>query len=88
MIVYQSALISRKLLCPENFLVTRLYTGASTRAVHLDLVPDLSSTSFIQILKSFTPRLGIPKLFISDNGTNFRREVKLSEELLIRGIKW
>ena len=52
MIVYQSALISRKLPCPENFLVTRLYTGASTRAVHLDLIPDLSPTSFIQILKS------------------------------------
>ena len=63
-----------------------LYMCAATRAVHLNLVPDFSSTYFIQTLK---PRRGIPKLFISDNGTNFcSEEVKLSEELLIIGIKW
>ena len=65
-----------------------LCTCAATRAVHLDLVPDVSSTSFIQSLKRVIPRRGIPKLFISDNGTNFRsEEVKLSQELLILDIK-
>ena len=65
-----------------------LYTCAATRAVHLDLVPDVSSTSFIQSLKRVITRRGIPKLFISDNGTNFRsEEVKLSQELLILDIK-
>ena len=57
--------------------------------MHLDLVPDLSSMSFIQGLKRFIPRREIPKLFISDNGTNFlSEELKLSEELSILGIKW
>ena len=57
--------------------------------MHLDLVPDLSSTSFIQSLKRFISRRGIPKVFISDNDTNFRSEgLKLSEELLILGIQW
>ena len=66
-----------------------LYTCAARRTVHLDLVPDLSSTSFIQSLKRFISRRGIPKVFISDNDTNFRsEELKLSEELLILGIKW
>ena len=65
------------------------YTCGATRAVHLDLVPDLLSTSFIQGLKRFIPCREIPKLFISDNGTNFRsEELKLSEKLLILGIKW
>ena len=66
-----------------------LYTCAATRALHLDLSPDLSSTSLIQSLKHFIPRRGIPKLFISDSGTNFcSEEEKLRQELMILGIKW
>ena len=66
-----------------------LYTCAATRALHLDLFPDLSSTSLIQSLKHFIPRRGIPKLLISDNGTNFSsEEEKRRQELLILGIKW
>ena len=66
-----------------------LYTCAATRALHLDLFPDLSSTSLIQSLKHFIPWRGIPKLFISENGTNScSEEEKLRQELLILGIKW
>ena len=66
-----------------------LYTCAGTRAAQFDLVPDLSSTSLIQSLKHFIPWRGIPKLFISENGTNScSEEEKLRQELLILGIKW
>ena len=66
-----------------------LYTCAATRAVHLDLVPDLRSASFIRSLKRFIGRRGVPNLMISDNATCFKsEEVRLSEELLVMGINW
>ncbi|XP_004210364.1 uncharacterized protein LOC105849713 [Hydra vulgaris] len=66
-----------------------LFTCAITRAVHLDLVPDLSAKSFVLCLKRFIGRRGIPNLIISDNATCFKNEeVKLSEKLLLLGIGW
>jgi len=40
-----------------------LFKCASARAVHLELTPDLSTTSFLRVL-----RRELPTLFISDNG--------------------
>ena len=66
-----------------------LYTCAVTRAVHLDLVPDLSASSFIRSLKRFIGRRGVPNLMMSDNASCFRNEeVKLNEELLHMQVKW
>ena len=48
-----------------------LYTCASTRAVHLDLVPDLSSSMFLNSFRRFTSRRGYPQLIISDNAKCF-----------------
>ena len=63
-----------------------LYTCAVMRAVHLDLVPDLSAAAFLRSLKRFIGRRGIPNLMVSDNATCFKNEeVKLSEELLHMG---
>ena len=49
-----------------------LFTCASTRAIHLELTPDLSANSFIRVLKRFIGRRGFPGLIISDNGTTFK----------------
>ena len=49
-----------------------LFTCASTRAVHLELAPDLTAKSFLRVLKRFFGRRGIPNLFISDNGKTFK----------------
>ena len=49
-----------------------LYTCATTRAFHLDLVPDTSASPFIKSLKRFISRRGIPFLMISDNATCFK----------------
>ena len=65
-----------------------LYTCVTTRAVHLDLVPDTSASSFIKSLKRFISRGGIPYLMISDNVSFKSEEVKLSEELISLQIKW
>ena len=48
-----------------------LFTCASTRAVHLEVVPDLSEESFIQAFRRFTSRKSLPRIMMSDNGTTF-----------------
>ena len=48
-----------------------LYTCANSRAIYLDIVTDLSALAFVNSLKRFISRRGIPKLFISDNAKCF-----------------
>ena len=45
-----------------------LYTCCVVRAIHLDVVPDLSTPAFVRSLKRFSARHGFPKRFVSDNG--------------------
>ncbi|XP_065060233.1 uncharacterized protein LOC135687567 [Rhopilema esculentum] len=48
-----------------------LFSCANTRAIHLELVPDLFAETFIRALKRFTARRGLSKLIVSDNGKTF-----------------
>lgn len=43
-----------------------------TRAVHLELVSDMTTEAFIAALHRFTGRRGTPREIHSDNGSNFR----------------
>ena len=49
-----------------------LFTCANTRAVHLELVMDISTSSFLRALRRFIGRRSCPSIIISDNGSNFR----------------
>ena len=49
-----------------------LYTCCIVRAVHLDLVPDMSTPAFLHSLKRFIARRGIPVRMLSDNGKTFK----------------
>ncbi|XP_029161043.1 uncharacterized protein LOC114932808 [Nylanderia fulva] len=49
-----------------------LFVCLITRAVHIELVTDLSSAAFIAAFRRFCSRRGIPAIVLSDNGTNFR----------------
>lgn len=53
----------------------------TTKAVHLELVSDLSAKSFLNTLKRFISRRGLCKRIYSDNGTNFVRANKEVKEL-------
>lgn len=48
-----------------------IFICLTTKAVHLELVCDLSTRAFADALKKFTARKGIPAHIYSDNGTNF-----------------
>lgn len=48
-----------------------LFICLTTRAIHLELVSDLSTTQFLKAFKRFISRRGIPSEMHSDNGTNF-----------------
>ena len=64
-----------------------LYTCASSRAVHLDLVPNMSSQAFVRSFKRFTARRGVPRLVVSDNGSAFKSD-ELKRLLAEYSVSW
>ncbi|XP_052772670.1 uncharacterized protein LOC128211693 [Mya arenaria] len=48
-----------------------LFTCLTSRAVHIEVIEELSSSSFINALRRFTSIRGKVKVYRSDNGTNF-----------------
>ena len=59
-----------------------LYTCCVTRAVHLEVVPDLTTAAFLRCLKRFTARRGLPRQFVSDNGKTFKAASKTLEAMM------
>ena len=75
-----------------------LFTCLVTWAVHLDVVTNMSTHSFLRCLKRFVPRRGLPRKFVSDNGKTFKAESKyikavfedrtVKEHLTGMGCEW
>ncbi len=59
-----------------------LYTCCSTRAVHLDLVTDMTADTFIRSFRRFSARRGMPSKMISDNGKTFKSASKIISHIL------
>ena len=49
-----------------------LFSCNTSRGIHLEVVPDLTSGAFLRCLQRFTSRRGIPRLITSDNATTFK----------------
>uniref|UniRef100_A0A1I7WS67 Integrase catalytic domain-containing protein n=1 Tax=Heterorhabditis bacteriophora TaxID=37862 RepID=A0A1I7WS67_HETBA len=58
-----------------------LFTCLVTRAIHLEIVMELSSETFINVFRRFIARRGCPSLLLTDNGTNFRGAAELITSL-------
>lgn len=52
-----------------------LFICLTTKAIHLELVSDLTTCSFTKTFSRFTSRRGVPALVLSDNGTTFKGAV-------------
>ena len=55
-----------------------LFTCAVSRAVHLEIVTDLTVECFLQAFRRFSSRRSLPRLVLSDNGSKF---LSAAEEL-------
>ena len=62
-----------------------LFTCLVTRALHLDVVPDQSTQSFLRCLKRFAARRGLPAKFLSDNGKTFKAAAKYIKSVMKDG---
>ena len=59
-----------------------LHNCCVTRAIHLEIVPDLTTAAFIRCLKRFSSRRGLPQRFVSDNGKTFKAAAKAINKIL------
>ena len=78
-----------------------LFTCLTTMAVHLELLIDMTTGSFLTTLRQFIARRGEPDIIWCDNGSNFvgvEKELKqalqnvkhdfIAKELALRNIEW
>ncbi len=75
-----------------------LFSCCNTRAIHLELIEDLKTQTFLRCLRRFTARRGMPALMVSDNAKTFKAVVKfldvfcrdktVKEFLESRRIEW
>ena len=59
-----------------------LFTCCVTRAVHLELVPNMSTQTFLRSFKRFTSRRGVPTQVVSNNAKTFVSAVQTLQDVL------
>ena len=58
-----------------------LFSCCVTRAIHLELVRDLSAETFLCCCRRFVTRRGVPSLIVSDNANTFKESEKAIRRL-------
>ncbi len=56
----------------QNKVYIALFTCASTRALHLELVENMSAASFLQAFRRFSSRRELPTKVLTDNAKTFK----------------
>ena len=64
-----------------------LTTCATSRMLHLEITPDLTTAAYIRSQRRFISRRGYPRLMISDNGKTFKG-IELRKFNAKHGIQW
>ena len=59
-----------------------LFTCTSSRAIHLEVVEDLSAEKFLAALRRFSNRKSTPRIIYSDNATNFQSSASTIRQLM------
>ena len=82
----------------DNKAYICLFTCGVTRAVHLEVVSDLSIGTFLQALRRFAAHRSLPRVIMLDNASTYEaaaKEVKqlinsdaLGESLCTLGVHW
>ena len=75
-----------------------LFTCATTRAIHLEIVQNLTAETFLLAFRKFAGRRSLPRIMISDNGSTYlsaaeelrslMKSPEVKEELGKRGVTW
>ena len=75
-----------------------LFTCAVSRALHLEIVTDLTVETFLQAFRRFSSRKSLPKILISDNASTYMATAEellklfnsplLTETLTRKGVVW
>ena len=78
-----------------------LFTCLVKRAIHLEVAEDLSTDKCLTAIRRFIARRGQPRLFLSDNGSNFlgaRKQIRrkplmldhdyIKDQLLNQSVEW
>ena len=83
--------------CPSKVYIA-LFSCCVTRAIHLELVRDLSAETFLCCLRRFAARRGMPSLIVSDNAKTFKaaeravrrlfNQPKVKAELQTKRVTW
>ena len=63
-----------------------IFTCAVTRAIHLEIVEDLTTQTFLLALRRFIACRGQPKLICSDNAKTYKLAVKTLEEMWVEVV--
>jgi hypothetical protein len=58
-----------------------LFTCLNVRAIHLELVDDLTTDSFLLCLRRFLARRGTPSLIMCDNASNFKQGCSVIDKI-------
>ena len=75
---------------PKSKEMTKNYisitTCATSRMIHLEILPDQTTSAYLQSKRRFIAQRGIPKLIVSENGKTFKGRA-LKQFNARRGIK-
>ena len=82
----------------ESKVYICLYTCATSRAIHLEVVNDLSVDMFLLSFRRFTSRRALPSIVVSDNASTYQsvaeelqqlfRSKEITEHLSKHGVQW